>query len=94
MTDKKYEYTPDKCPSNHYNDGSDICADCGHPLNGQDQVAWKEDMILINRAAYERLLSAVSASLGAWRDEEDSVQEEHEEDIAELEAAFDAAPSP
>jgi hypothetical protein len=26
-------YTPDTCPSKHWNDGNDVCADCGASLN-------------------------------------------------------------
>jgi hypothetical protein len=38
--------------------------------------------------ATERLLAAANASLAAWEDEEESVREEHAEQIAELEAAI------
>lgn len=27
-----YHHRPDRCPSNHWNDGADICADCGEVL--------------------------------------------------------------
>lgn len=30
---KTYAHSPDRCPSNHWNDGSDICADCGADLH-------------------------------------------------------------
>lgn len=29
-----YAYTPDDCPTKHYNPGDDICSDCGLYLNG------------------------------------------------------------
>lgn len=28
-----YLYTPERCPSKHWNDGNDICADCGTVLS-------------------------------------------------------------
>lgn len=28
-----HAHHPDRCPSNHWNDGSDICEDCGKALN-------------------------------------------------------------
>lgn len=28
-----YRHSPDRCPSNHWNDGTDHCADCGLDLN-------------------------------------------------------------
>lgn len=30
---RSYVHTPDKCPSMHWNDGTDTCADCGEDLN-------------------------------------------------------------
>lgn len=30
---KTYAHSPDSCPSNHWNDGDDICRDCGKDLN-------------------------------------------------------------
>ena len=32
ITEVEYSHTPDECPSDHYNDGSDICSDCGEDL--------------------------------------------------------------
>lgn len=30
-----YTYLPHKCPSMHWNNGRDICKDCGEELNGE-----------------------------------------------------------
>lgn len=27
-----YAHMPDRCPTNHYNDGTDFCRDCGQDL--------------------------------------------------------------
>lgn len=32
-TGKTYRHSSDNCPSNHWNDGTDICADCGADLH-------------------------------------------------------------
>lgn len=29
-----FPYSPDRCPSQHWNNGNDVCADCGTYLNG------------------------------------------------------------
>lgn len=31
--EKGYAYSPEDCPSNHWNDGNDVCEDCGKRLN-------------------------------------------------------------
>ncbi len=31
-----YSHTPEMCPSKHWNDGDDICADCGTDLQDED----------------------------------------------------------
>ena len=48
----RFLHTPEACPSNHWNRGDDICADCGADLSttGIEQTArsaadWLDDMI-------------------------------------------------
>lgn len=31
-----YAHTPDTCPSNHWNDGADVCQDCGADLQARN----------------------------------------------------------
>lgn len=31
-TPREYAHTPETCPSKHWNDGDDLCADCGTDL--------------------------------------------------------------
>lgn len=41
---RPYTHTPENCPSKHYNDGNDVCADCGKDLQatGPDTVYEKD----------------------------------------------------
>jgi hypothetical protein len=32
---RNHAHDPANCPSNHYNDGTDHCADCGADLHGE-----------------------------------------------------------
>lgn len=38
VTIRKYAHTPETCPSKHWNDGTDYCADCGADLQGDDNA--------------------------------------------------------
>jgi hypothetical protein len=64
---KVYRHLPDRCPSNHWNDGDDICTDCGTDLNPVDDVAqpFKADHWATLHAAAPDMLEALD-TVESW----------------------------
>lgn len=65
-----------------------ILFDCdSDPIEQLPKFSW--DGVDIGKSAYERATDLLSESLDAWEDEEESVMEEHEDLIADLNAFFE-----
>lgn len=67
MTEEKrsHIYTPETCPSKHWNDGTDRCADCGEDLNTASDPAPAAEKIPPRLDARE--LGTVLAALRYWQ---------------------------
>lgn len=62
----RYAYTPETCPSKHYNPGNDICEDCGEDLQAGSSRLWANAKLTPDQDAIH-LTSSNGAILGVLK---------------------------
>lgn len=61
-----FAHVPETCPSNHWNRGDDICADCGADLNGSPIITTAGAVRPLSRPSFRDHLSPVMQNAAAF----------------------------